>query len=249
MTAHIEGQDLDIEKLVEEHPPRSELAIFTIRKADLAKLKGLDLLPLKTLGLRWMSAPDLTEVPFPKTLKELSVWHCSKLRSLNGLQEAENLEHLGLEDNGPLENLDAIGGLKNLTSLTIIGGFNALQKISSLKALEGLKIRRLILRAVAGSDLDLSPVAGLGHLEALDIHGPNFEPRELAKVAAAHPWFLEQLLDLEDYTLGGMNCAKCGGRQKQMFLKRKKFLRCPICDEAIMHRTIDEFVKLVESLR
>ena len=124
-----------------------------------------------------------------------------------------------------------------------------MQKLSNLDAIEGLPIEKLTLRAVAGADVDLSPVARLKNITVLDIHGPNFAPEELAKVAAAHPWFLEQLLDLKDYPLSGMNCKKCGGVQKEMFLRRKKFLWCPNCNQSGIDRVLDEFKGLVRQAK
>lgn len=249
MGAYIEGKKLNMQSLLDEHPQRTELAIYTVRKAEMGKLRGLDRLPLETLELRWLSAPDLTDVPLPPNLKNLMVWHCSKLRSLDGLEAAPHLRHLALEDNAPLEDASALGALKHLTSLSIQGGFGSNQKVTSLDALAGLPVERLTLRAIDGGELDLSPVTELPKLRELDLHGPNFAPEELAKVAAAYPWFLEQLLDLEDYTLGGMRCKKCGGVQKQMFLRRKKFLWCPKCNQAGIDRTIDGFLELVEQAR
>ena len=245
----IEGKQLHVPSLLAENPQRRELAIFTVHHRDLERMKGLDRLPLTSLGLRWISAPDLKRVPLPGTLRDLAIWHCSKLRSLDGLEAAADLRTLVLEDNGPLEDAGALAGLKHLSTLSIQGGFVSKQKILSLEALEGLPIRNLTLRAVQAGGVDLSPVARLSQLERLDIHGPNFDPAELAKVAAAHPWFLDQLLDLEDYGLKGMKCKKCNGTQKQMFLRRKKFLWCPKCDEKGLQRTIEGFLDLVEKAR
>ena len=249
MADYIEGKDLDMAVLLGEQPLRTELAIFTVHKRDIAKLRGLDQLPLTSLGLRWISAPDLTEVPLPAGLKDLNVWHCSKLRSLDGLEQAAGLERLLLEDNAPLEDASALAALTRLKDLTIQGGFTAQQKVTSLAAIEGLPIERLGLRAIAGGDLDLSPVARLERLKELDLHGPNFAREELAKICAAHPWFYEQLLDLEDYTLPGMRCKTCGGKQKQMFLRRGKFLMCPSCDRAGIKRAFAGFDRLVEAAR
>lgn len=246
MSDYIEGKDLDVQSLLAEAPRPTELSIFTVRNKDLHKLHRLDELPLKILGLRWISAPDLREVPLPKSLTDIAIWHCSKLRSLEGLEQAPNLKSLVLEDNAPLENSGAIGTLKKLETLYIQGGMVSLQKINNLDAIEGLPIKLLGVRGIQGSHIDLSPVARLPYLRELDIHGPNFRPEELAKVAAAHPWFLDQLLDLADYKLGGMRCKNCNGLQKQMFLRRKKFLRCPKCDASEIQKAIDGFLQLVE---
>ena len=245
MNAFVEGKNLNVDELLREQPQRSQLAIYTVRKSELDKLNGLNRLPLTSLELRWLSSADLTPVQFPSELQNLMVWHSSKLRSLEGISAAPNLMNLVLEDNGPLENTTQLSVLKNLRTLSITGGFTSIQKIASLDAIEGLPIEKLTLRAVAGANLDLSPIARLPNIRELDIHGPNFAPEELAKVAAAHPWFHEQLLDLDDYAMPGMRCKKCGGIQKEMFLRRKKFLWCPSCNQSGIDRVLDRFNELV----
>ena len=249
MANYIEGKDLDMAALLAERPPRKELAIFTVHNRELGRLEGLDQLPLTSLGLRWISAPDLRQVPLPPGLESLAIWHCSKLRSLDGIEQARGLKQLVLEDNAPLEDASALAALTSLAELSIQGGFTAQQKVTSLAGISDLPIAKLTLRAIAGGDLDLTPVARLKKLEALDLHGPNFARQELAKVCAAHPRFYARLLDLKDYGLKGMRCKKCGGKQKEMFLRRGKFLMCPSCDRAAIERALSGFDRLVEAAR
>lgn len=249
MADYIEGRDLDMAALLAEEPRRTELAIFTVHNKDLGRLAGLDQLPLTSLGLRWLSAPDLTQVPLPPGLQSLAIWHCSKLRSLDGIEQARGLKQLVLEDNAPLENAGALAELTCLTELSIQGGFTAQQKITSLAGIAKLPIEKLTLRAIAGGELDLSPVASLKKLKELDLHGPNFAREALAKVCAAHPWFYESLKDLKNYSLEGMRCKKCGGKQKEMFLRRGKYLMCPVCDKAAIERALAGFDQLVEAAR
>ena len=72
-----------------------------------------------------------------------------------------------------------------------------------------------------------------------------------AKVAAAHPFVLKQLLDLEDYGLADSMglCGKCGTRKKQMFLKGRKFLWCPDCERKGIDRLLGQFAEAVEQAR
>ena len=222
MVRTFDAERLDIPDLAARMPEGSSLSIDTIRKSDLKRLKGLETLSLSFLGLRWLSAVDLTAVPLPATLKEIRVWHSNKLKSLNGVEAAPDLELLDLRENGPLEDATALRALPKLHTLSIAGGHSSLQNLASLDFLEELPIRHLTLIAVNGSSLDLDPVARLPHLEKLDLHGPNFVPDELAKVAAAYPWFLDQLMKLPDYPIEGMACKKCSGRKKELFIKGKK---------------------------
>ena len=73
-----------------------------------------------------------------------------------------------------------------------------------------------------GRGIDLTPVARLHQLEALDVWARDFPMEEVAKVAAGHPAYLKALLDLPDYPRRDRfgRCAKCDATKKQMFLKR-----------------------------
>ncbi|MEO0654858.1 MAG: hypothetical protein AAFY77_08320 [Pseudomonadota bacterium] len=228
----------------------THLSVYTIRKADLRRLSGIDRFPLQSLSLRWLSAPDLTQVPLAETLTTLSLSQSPKLRSLAGLERAPKLTSLFLEDNGCLEDAGALHSLPDLTALTILGGTDGGQKIETLEFLDGLNLTTLSLRAVQGADLDLGPVARMRSLTEIDIHGPNFRPEELAKVAAAHPAFHEQLMTLEDYPADmGMRCKKCGGVQKQLFLRKVKGLWCPVCDAAGLAKQLEGFEAMVAAVR
>ncbi|MET1411154.1 hypothetical protein ABVF61_02745 [Roseibium sp. HPY-6] len=249
MERTFEAARLDISDLAARMPVGSSLAIETIRKADMKRLNGLDGLPLATLSLRWLSAPDLEAVPLPATLTELRIWHSSKLKSLKGIETASDLETLEVREIGLLEDAAALKLLPKLRSLSIIGGPPSLQKIASLDFLDGLPIAELTLTAIDGAKLDLTPVTRLPNLERLYLHGPNFQPAELAKVAAAYPWFFDQLMDLPDYSIDGMPCKKCRKRRKELFLKGKKGLWCPQCESKGLTKVLADFSELVASFR
>ncbi|WP_299480811.1 hypothetical protein [uncultured Roseibium sp.] len=249
MDRTFEAARLDISDLAGRMPGGSSLAIETIRKADMKRLTGLDVLPLATLSLRWLSAPNLEAVPLPATLTELRIWHSSKLKGLKGIEAAPDLETLELRETGLLEDAADLKSLPKLRSLSIVGGPPSLQKIASLDFLNGLPLTELTLTAIDGAKLDLTPITQLPNLEQLYLHGPNFQPSELAKVAAAYPWFFDQLMDLPDYPIDGMPCKKCRKRQKELFLKGKKGLWCPECDSKGLTKILDDFSELVASFR
>ncbi len=241
------AERLDVDDLALRMPQGSSLSINTIRKSDLKRLRGLEKLPLAFLGLRWLSASDLTVIPMPPSVVELRIWHSNKLCSLIGIEAAPKLEQLALRENGPLEDASALRELPKLRSLSIEGGQTSLQQIASLDFLEGLPLQELVLIAVDGAELDLGPIARLPALTSLVITGAHFAPEELAKVAAAHPWFFDQLMDLPDCLISGTGCKKCRGSQKEMFLKGTKGLWCPVCSEAGLDKALDGFKALVEA--
>ena len=244
----VEGEDFDADTILAETPDIRELTIHNIRKKDLPRMAGLARLPLKVLGIRWLSAPDLTQVPLPPDLEELMIWH-SRITRLEGIERARNLNWLYLQKNAPLEDLSAIRKLPKLRRLAVVGDFNGQQEIASLDALSGLPLTELELNALKAPGLDLTPVTTLP-LEKIEIWGRNVGPRELAKVCAAFPDFYEGLKNLEDYDLEGMMlCKKCRGLQKQMFLKGKKFLWCPKCSANGLAKVLAEFDAMVQQAR
>lgn len=221
MNRTFDAERLDVPDLLQRMPEGSSLSVNTIRKADMKRLKGMDQLPLAFLGLRWLSAPDLTNVPLPPSLKELRIWHSNKLKSLDGIEVATGLEKLDLRENGLLENGSAVRNLPKLHSLSIEGGNSSRQKVETLSFLEGLPLEHLSLVAVEGRSLDLGPVARLPKLKSLDVQGQEFPSVELAKVAASFPWFLDQLLDLPECSINGMACKNAVDARKS-FLSRKR---------------------------
>lgn len=247
MERNIEATKLDVAALP---AGLTDLGIYTIRKADLHRLTGIERLPLKTLALRWLSARDLTDVPLPPTITGLSLWQSPKLRSLEGIEAAPNLTSLFLQDNGVLEDAAGLHHLPKLTALAIQGGMNDNQKIASLGFLDGMALEHLTLTAIQGADLDLGPVARMATLKEIDIHGRSFRPRELAKVAAAHPGFYAGLIELSEYPdFLGMRCKTCGGVQKQLFLRQVKFLWCPVCEATGLAKQLAKFARMVDAAR
>ncbi|MEM9754433.1 MAG: hypothetical protein AAF914_00485 [Pseudomonadota bacterium] len=222
------------------------LAIHTIRKADLSRLQGLDRLAIDDLHLRWLSAPDLTFVPLPPGLRGLTIMHSSRCKSLAGITQAPGLRRLAWLDTGALSDFAPLHDLPELEELAIEGGMSSKQKVPALGQLAGLNLRRLTLRGVTGPDLALDAVADMGGLQDIDLHAIDFEPEDLAKVAAARPDYYTQLKDLKDYPAGlGMKCKKCGGPRKELFLKGLKWLWCPVCEAAGIEKALARFDALV----
>ena len=245
------GEALDVEVL-KTLPRLSALEVYKIRTRDLPKVQRLAELPLEFLSLRFWAEPDLTAFRPPPGLRTLTVWQSNKLVSLDGLQAATDLEALALNDNGKLQDLESLRALPGLRFLSITGGVWNKQRTAGLGALAGLEpLRELQLRGIDGRGVDLTPVARLPNLERLDLWARDFALEEVAKVAAAYPWFLDQLLDLKDYGLRdsfGL-CGRCETLRKEMFLKGRKFLWCPNCDRKGLDRLLAVFLAAVEEAR
>ncbi len=100
-------------------------------------------------------------------------------------------------------------------------------------------------------DGDLSPLADLKRLTKLELSPRSFDPDQLARLAAAHPFFLRQLLALPDFDTwnGAPGCKTCKSRRKVLFLRRKKLLWCPRCEAAKLAAQVEGFERLVAEKR
>lgn len=244
-----EAVDADILKTLTK---LTSLEVYRIRPKDMPKVARLGELSLEGLSLRFWGAPDLAAFRPPAGLKYLTIWQSKTLVRLDGIEAAADLEELALNDNGPLESLAPLRALPKLRGLSLTGGIWTRQATGALDGLADLKaLRRLQLGRIEGRGVDLAPVARLSHLESLQMWPRDFPMAELAKVAAGHPAYLKQLLDLEDYGRRdefGL-CGTCGGMRKMMFLKGRKFLWCPVCEKAGLERLLNSFLAAVEQAR
>ena len=244
-----EAIDVDILKTL---PKLEAIEVYKIRPRDLPKVQRLGELRLSGLSLRFWSEPDLTAFRPPAGLTELTIWQSNKLVSLEGIEAAADLETLALNDNGRLQSLEPLKALPYLTALYLSGGIWTKQETAGLDGLDHLEgLRRLQLRGIDGRGVDLTPVARMPKLEWLDIWARDFPMEEVAKVAAAHPFVLKQLLDLEDYGLRDSYglCGKCGTMKKVIFLKGRKMLWCPDCERKGLDRLLGLFNDAVEQAR
>lgn len=245
------GAAVDIDRLL-ALPKLKTLNIYKLRSKELDRVKRLNELPLENLSLRFWPEPDLTAMALPASLKHLTVWQSNKFVALDGIETAGNLESLSLSDNGPLQGVKPLKALPRLTAIAISGGIWTSQKTPSLDGLADLEgLTHLHLQGIDGRHVDLSPVAQIPNLTSLDLWARDFPLAEVAKVAAAFPFFHKDLLDLDDYPLRDSYgvCDTCGSNRKQMFIKGGKFLWCPVCDQKGLERQIAKFETAVEQAR
>lgn len=240
------GEAVDVD-ILETLPRLQTLHVYKVRSKDLPRVQRIGELSLKHLSLRFWPQPDLTAFNFPKGLETLTIWQSNKFVRLDGIQAASDLEILELNDNGRLEGLDPIRALPKLHTLYLTGGIWTKQQTDGLEALAGLEtLRALHLRGIDGRGVDLTPITQLPNLELLDLWGRDFPMEQVAKVAAAHPMFLEQLLRMDNR---GDSCKTCGREKKLMFIRRRKAFWCPVCEKEGLDRLLDKFMSAVGQAR
>ncbi|WP_299154230.1 hypothetical protein [uncultured Tateyamaria sp.] len=226
------------------------LTIHNIRKAELGKLDGLADLPLKSLELRWLSSPDLTPVPLPETLDSLTVWHSSKLKSVTGIERAQNLKEVYLRENGSPIDITGLSALGDLEHLIIDGGYGDGQKINDLAPLEGLPLTELSLVNIKGDGLDFGAIARLSKVKKLNLSTLKVPPEELARIAKSKQWYMDQLMDLPQANASyAKPCKKCGDLPHELFLKGKKWHWCLTCQKPKVEEHLEGFRRLVAAVQ
>jgi hypothetical protein len=228
------------------------LRIYRLPRRNLPMLARCRLPRLKVLSIRHVDADDFGFLAGFVTLDTLTVWQSPKVKRLHGIERLTRLTTLGLTELGAIESLAPLAALTELRSLALAGGVWTTQGLPSLAPLRTLaRLERLSLVAAKAIDGDLGPLCDLPCLTHLDLSPRNFEPAEIARVAAAHPFWRRQLLDLDDFDQWAHTpgCKKCGSHRKVLFLRRKKLLWCPRCEGAKLAALMADFERLVEEKR
>lgn len=247
MERSVTGQDFDAADIGDDV---AHLVIHQIRKGDLKRLRGLADLRIRVLELRWLSAPDLTAVPLPVTLRALDIWQSPKLKSCAGITQAPALQSLRWSENGPIEDGRALGQLPELRVLRIETGVEAKQKLVDLEFLRGLQLDELRLNGVGPHDLDIAPLLALGGLKRIALHGTDWDEDSLAAIAARFPAVHADIHTLENYPADmGMRCIRCGGVRKMLRIRKRKFLWCADCDAKGLEKVLAGFDARVEVAR
>jgi hypothetical protein len=247
----VDGTAKDLAAL-SEFKALDHLRVYRLPRRHVPVLAGCRLPALTALSVRHADAGDLQFLAGFATLETLTVWQCPKLMRLDGVERLTRLTALYFNDLGAIESLTPLAALTGLRILALTGGIEktqALPPLAPLRSLGGLEELHLTLAKVV--DGDLGPLADLRRLSQLDLSPRNFEPVEIARVAAAHPFFQRQLLALPDFDTwnGAPGCKACKGRRKVLFLRRKKLLWCPRCEGAKLAAQVEGFERLVEEKR
>ena len=225
------------------------LRIYRLPRRHVPVLAGCRLPRLTTLSVRQGDTSDLQFLAGFATLETLTVWQCPKLTRLDGIERLKRLTTLSLNDLGVIESLAPLAVLTELRTLFLTGGVWTTQGLPSLAPLRALaKLERLNLMSAKVIEGDLGPLADLPRLSKLDLTPRYFEPEEIARLAAAHPFWRRELLTLGDFDTwdGAPGCKKCKSSRKVLFLRRKKLLWCPRCEGAKLAAHLEEFERLVE---
>ena len=239
----VDGHAKDLSALKEFSNLRV-LSFYRLSKRNIPVIASLEIPTLEALWLRIASIPDLQCLSHFHSIEELGIWQSHTLRSLNGLEQFQNLSILFLMQNGALESLEPIASLKNLDELHIRGGLFAKQGAPSFEPIARLqkKLKILDLSGTKCENPDLSPLARLPEPDEFGISARFYPIEQIAILAAAFPRWKESLVDLQtnEFSI----CKKCGGPKKMTFKYRMRDL-CPKCDSLKIEQFLGSFEQLV----
>ena len=247
----VDGTAKDLAAL-REFEALAALQVYRLPRRHVPVLADCRLPRLTTLGVRHADSGDLQFLAGFAALETLTVWQCPTLTRLDGIERLTRLRALALNDLGAIESLAPLAVLTQLEALSLTGGIWTTQGLPSLQPLRALtNLERLNLVAAKVIDGDLGPLRDLSRLSQLQLSPRLFEPAEIARVAAAHPFWRRELLDLDDFDqwAGTAGCKKCGSHHRMLFLRRKKLLWCPCCEGAKLAALVADFERLVEDKR
>jgi len=175
--------------------------------SHLSGLDSLEELFLTAFG-QSLSDLDMTHLECLKYLKYLSVFGSIKGRSVTdrgmaSISKLGQLEHLNLMMTGLTKNgLNQLSGLTNLQTLnvTVMADPDAMRTADEVRLdLSALtNLRKLSLSGLSLQDADLVSLAGLHHLESLNL-GDTFTEEGL--------WRLRDLSELKRLSISGISCV------------------------------------------
>ncbi|MBL0158535.1 MAG: hypothetical protein IPP47_15735 [Bryobacterales bacterium] len=226
-----------------------ELQFVHLGTSDIGRLVSLGFDRLRSLRLRDLRASDLAFLGAFPHLDSLSIWQSAKVTSLSGIQALQGLRELGLSELGPLPSLVPLSALEDLQELYLSGGVWKDQKLSGdfspLATLENL--RRLTITNVRGP-VDLTPLSRYQHLERLSLATALFPTGEVARLAAAYPFWHQQRPWLHPLPIsrGVYGCSRCGGEQTLLLLQRTRGIWCERCDADKLSRILEKFEQLIQ---
>ena len=245
-TSHlwIDGHTKDLARL-EEFEQLHSLSLYRLSKVNVPVLAKLSLPKLSSFGLRLAPLLDFHSFSQFKNLKEISIWQCSKLRSLDGLEALSELTLLYLSDLGALLSLDSIEHLPKLEKLYINGSMNTTQKVNSFLPIGGIdkKLSILELSGTQSADKQLHPLVNLPEPDTFSLTPWLFPLEEVALVAAAYPKWRKSLIKMKiDHF---KKCTTCGGKLRQTFAYRSR-AKCPSCEVTHFEKFDKNFFELIE---
>ena len=240
----LDGNAKDLGDL-EEFSHLTSLSLYRLAKKNESVLAKLSLPKLTVLELRLGPMQACQSFSQFKKLKDLSIWQCSKLVALTGLESLSQIRRLYLSDLGAPLALDAIEALSKLEELHISGSVHAPQKVRSFAPI-GKIARELSSLELYGTKVlegDLPSLANLPEPNSFSLAPWFFPIEDVAVVAAAYPQWRKSLrnMGIDHYK----QCARCGGRLRQTFAYRSR-AKCPSCDVESFEKFEKDFEVLVK---
>ncbi len=219
-----------------------------LRSEDAPRLAALGFDQLRGMSLRELESADLRWLEHFPGLRYLEIWQSPKVRSLAGLETARGLRWLNLWDLGRVEDLGPLGELTELEVLHWSGGvWKAAVAAERLAPLAKLDLRGLVVGNVAGIR-DVGALLGYRRLEVLWAPTAMLPVGEVARLAAAYPWWAKEEPWVDRNRESNPACRQCGGGQVMLLLAKKKRYWCERCEGEKLAAALEEFRRRVRAV-
>ncbi|GJL63700.1 MAG: hypothetical protein NPIRA04_23540 [Nitrospirales bacterium] len=240
----VDGHAKDLATL-EEFTHLESLSLYRLAKTNIPVLSNLILPKLTSFGLRLVPISDFRPFHQIKSLKDLTIWQCPKLRSLESIEDLPNITSLHVSDLGSPLSLETIERLPKLKKLYISGSVNAVQTVTSLQPIGniGKRLSTLELHGTKAVDKKLQPLTQLPEPESFTLTPWLFPLEEIALLAAVYPKWQKSLMTIhvDHYK----KCGTCGSELRQTFAYRSR-AKCPSCDRSSFEKFENDFLALVQ---
>ncbi len=243
----LDGKAKDFSTL-EEFSSLETLSLYSLSKSNLEILKGISLPKLKHLGVRLAPLVDLQAITQFNKLDTLTVWQCSKLKSLEGMSEFKSLTILHLSDVVRSISIDEISSLSELDKLQLTGSVNQKQYVVSFDPIVKLdkKFSELRLMGCQSDDGKLSGLSELPEPGYFDLTPFFFSLDEVAILAASFDNWKKHLLETKNK--GFKKCKECGTEMLLTFARRARAM-CPKCQKDKFAKFEVDFIALVDKYK
>jgi len=147
------------------------LCIWEFNELDLEKIKELK--NLKELVIKTASIENLNGIEDLKSLENVILGNCRKLRSIKGIEALQNLKKIEFDACTKIVNFDALEGLKKLERLEIVN-CKEIDSIGFVKNMKSLKELSLLGNTTI-KDADMIPAKDIE--DVVYVHKKNYNIR------------------------------------------------------------------------
>ncbi len=202
---------------------------------DIVGLPQLEILCLSNTRTK-----DFSELSRMRRLRCLAIDYAPQLRSLDFVTAMSGLETLAIQDSKGLHDIEAVGDLKKLRELHLVGGLFDEPRLDSIRAIASLKKLEYLVLSVRTEEGSLESLGELNTLKDLQL-GSTFPSEEFAWLAGRLKTKKFDIFNPPHFSVDGVPCTKCGKSECVFPLGRGKRRICQACQPERIAAFVAEF--------